>query len=148
MSVTYISAQIRQAVTQRANHLCEYCLIHTDDTYWGCQIDHIISEKHGGLTIAENLANACSFCNRNKGSDIGSVTAQGEFVRFSNPRQDVWSQHFKLDDITIVSLTDIGEVTIRILGINQIDRLLERQELQRLHRYPSAEARNLLLNQK
>ena len=45
MSTTHIPAEVRREVTLRAHHLCEYCLIHADDTYWGCQIDHIISEN-------------------------------------------------------------------------------------------------------
>lgn len=48
MSKTYISPELRQQVAERANHRCEYCLIHEDDTYLVCQVDHIISEKHGG----------------------------------------------------------------------------------------------------
>ncbi|MEZ4712820.1 MAG: HNH endonuclease [Caldilineaceae bacterium] len=84
MSTTYISAQLRRFVVQRAHDLCEYGLIHADDTYWGCQVDHIISEKHGGDTEAQNLAHACVFCNRNKGSDVGSITQHGQFVRFFN----------------------------------------------------------------
>jgi len=74
MSTTYINTNLRQLIIQRANHLCEYCLIHDEHTYWGCHIDHIISEKHNGATDADNLAYACPFCNRNKGSDIGSIT--------------------------------------------------------------------------
>ena len=31
-----------------AAFLCEYCLIHEDDTVFGCEVDHIISTKHGG----------------------------------------------------------------------------------------------------
>lgn len=144
MSVTYIPAKLRRLATQRANNLCEYCLIHVDDTYWGCQIDHIISEKHGGETKAHNLAHACSLCNRNKGSDVGSVTPDGQFVRFFNPRTDIWSDHFGLDRITIVPMTAVGEVTVRILGFNSTDRLFERQELQELGRYPSAEAESVI----
>lgn len=142
MSATYVHAELRRTVTLQARYLCEYCLIHTDDTYWGCQIDHIISEKHGGATEADNLAHACTFCNRNKGSDVGSITRLGrQFVRFFNPRVDRWSDHFRLDGVFITPLTEIGEVTASILGFNEIDRLLERQELQELGRYPSAAAR-------
>jgi len=50
-----INTNLRQLVIQRANHLCEYCLIHDEHTYWGCHIDHIISEKHDGATDADNL---------------------------------------------------------------------------------------------
>jgi HNH endonuclease len=42
------SPGLRWFVATRADHLCEYCLIHAEDTFVGCHIDHIISEKHGG----------------------------------------------------------------------------------------------------
>ena len=76
MSRTYVPAALRQLVKTRAKGLCEYCLIHEEDTYFGCQVDHIISEKHGGSTHEDNLAYACTYCNRNKGSDIGSIVWQ------------------------------------------------------------------------
>ncbi|HEY9748767.1 MAG TPA: HNH endonuclease signature motif containing protein [Allocoleopsis sp.] len=146
MSTTYISAELRRLVIARANKLCEYCLLHEDDTYFGCEIDHIISEKHGGPTEADNLAYACMTCNRSKGSDIGSVVMpidSGVFSRFFNPRHDFWSEHFALNDsdgITIVPLDNIGEVTARILEFNSAERLLERQALRDIGRYPTAEA--------
>jgi hypothetical protein len=129
-------------VAVRADFLCEYCLIHADDTVFGCEVDHIISEKHGGATDPENLAYACAFCNRAKGSDIGSIVPHtGRFVRFFNPRIDRWADHFTLDGLTIVAISDIGEVTVRILDFNDSDRLLERQTLSEVGRYPSAAAR-------
>lgn len=94
--------------------------------------------------MADNLAHACSFCNRNKGSDVGSFTQDGQLVRFFNPRFDKWSEHFRLDDVTILPLTDIGQVTVKILNMNQFERLLERQELQKLGRYPCPEAALLI----
>jgi hypothetical protein len=41
-------------------------------------------------------------------------------------------------------LTNIGKVTANILGFNSIDRLLERQELQALGRYPSPTAQRVM----
>jgi hypothetical protein len=61
-------------------------------------------------------------------------------VRFFNPHTDRWAEHFTLDGVTIVPLSDIGEVTTRILAFNDSDRLLERQTLQVVGRYPSAAA--------
>lgn len=146
MSTTYINAELRRLVIARADRLCEYCLLHEDDAYFGCEVDHIISEKHGGLTNAENLAYACMTCNRNKGSDVGSIVMpldSGIFSRFFNPRTDLWYEHFSLNNsnaITIVPLSHIGEVTTRILRFNNAECLLERQALHDINRYPTAEA--------
>ena len=84
MSVTYISAELRRLVVARAEGLCEYCLIAGEDTFYGCEVDHIISLKHGS-SEPENLAYACALGNRAKGSDVGSVSISGEFTRFFNP---------------------------------------------------------------
>ena len=138
---SYISKNIRELVALRAAYLCEYCLIHEDDTFIKCQVDHIISLKHSGQTDLENLSYACAFCNRNKGSDIGSILwSTGNFVRFFNPRIDYWSVHFKLEGAIIKPLTEIGEVTVQILGFNHTDRILERQFLINIGRYPSLSA--------
>jgi len=89
VSSSYVSAELRRLVSARAHHLCEYCLIREDDTYFGCQDDHVVPEKHQGRTAPENLAFACAFCNRNKGSDLGSlVPGTDRLVRFFNPRTD------------------------------------------------------------
>jgi len=64
----------------------------------------------------------------------------GELVRFFNPRRDVWGEHFELDEAVIQPLTDIGEVTARILEFNNSDRLVERQALIAVDRYSSPPA--------
>ena len=117
--------------------MCEYCLITEADTFYGCEVDHIISLKHDGSSGVDNLAYACALCNRAKGTDIGSVSTSAEFIRFFNPRTDQWSKHFRLEGPTILPLTPIGEVTARILGFNESTRINERDELIRLGRYPN-----------
>ncbi len=137
----YVGAELRRLVATRAESLCEYCLIHVDDTFLGCEVDHVISEKHGGPATADNLAYACVFCNRHKGSDIGSVVWRtGEFMRFFNPRVDNWTEHFALGESTLRPLTAIGEATAAILRFNVSERLLERRILRAVGRYPSPEA--------
>jgi len=140
VSVTYITAALRRLVASRADNLCEYCLLHEEDTFFGCEVDHIISEKHAGLTIESNLAYACFACNRNKGSDISSLQPDtGELIRFYHPRFDYWHEHFPLEmseGIFIIAVSDIGEATARIFGFNAAERLLERQALQVTGRYP------------
>jgi HNH endonuclease len=133
----WISAELRQTIADRAKLLCEYCLIAEADTFYGCEVDHIISLKHGGSSDPGNLAYACALCNRAKGSDVGSISTTGEFVRFFNPRIDRWAEHFRLEGATIQPLTLIGEVTGRILGFNDSARLHEREEMIRFGIYPS-----------
>lgn len=133
----YVGAELRRLVANRANHKCEYCLIHEEDTFFGCEIDHIISLKHGGATAEDNLAYACVMCNRLKGSDLGSISqGTGELVRFFNPRIDRWADHFELDAAFIKPLTNIGEATAGIFDFNNEERVLEREELISLGRYP------------
>jgi HNH endonuclease len=144
MERPYLSQDLRRLVIDRADRLCEYCLIHSDDTIVGCSIDHIISLKHGGTNDDTNLAHACIFCNRYKGSDIGSIIWETqEFVRFYNPRRDNWGAHFRLENAVIMPVTAIGEVTARILGLNDRRRRLERQLLidRGLYPHPSARQR-------
>lgn len=141
----YISNHLRLLVCKRAFHTCEYCLTHEDDTYYTCPIDHIISLKHGGLTTEDNLAFTCVFCNRNKGSDIASfVNDPSEVVRFYNPRTDLWLDHFRVDGHLITGITDIGEVTIKILEINNLQRVLERKALILTSEFPHPMARKLI----
>lgn len=136
----YISQELRRLVANRADSLCEYCLIPDTDGV-AFQVDHIISVKHGGSTTPDNLAYACIFCNLQKGTDLGSIVWRtGELVRFFNPRRDFWGEHLRLDEAVIQSLTDIGEVTARILDFNSEERILERQALLEVGRYPSAAA--------
>jgi hypothetical protein len=133
----YLPDPLRLHVAQRAGFKCEYCLLHESDSTFSHEVDHIISLKHGGATILENLAYSCVFCNRMKGSDIGSVLLPSRrFVRFFDPRIDVWKEHFSLDDGFIEPLTEVGEVTVKILEINHFERIIERRELMLDGRYP------------
>lgn len=144
MSTTYIGAELRRQVVERAERICEYCLLHEDDTFFGCHVDHILSEKHGSQTEENNLALACTFCNLHKGSDIASLTRAGALMRFFNPRTDFWGEHFLMAGATIEPLTDIGEVTARIFQFNIRERVLERQALIEVGRYPSEAANKRL----
>jgi len=93
-------------------------------------IDHIISLKHGGATILENLAFACGLCNANKGTDLGTfLTDTEQLIRFFNPRKDSWREHFELLEGVIYGTTPIGEATIKMFQFNEVERILERKLL-------------------
>ncbi|MGI8469947.1 MAG: HNH endonuclease [Pyrinomonadaceae bacterium] len=133
----YVSENLRTRVELRANGFCEYCRIAIEDTYFGGEIDHIISLKHRGQSEFSNLALACQPCNRNKGSDLGSLSESTKIlVRFFNPRTDDWDEHFRINsDAEIEYLTEIGEVTAAIFGFNNLERIAERKGLVELGNY-------------
>ncbi|HKP37981.1 MAG TPA: HNH endonuclease signature motif containing protein [Pyrinomonadaceae bacterium] len=136
-----LSLETRRIVASRANFVCEYCLIAEQDSYFRFQVEHIISRKHGGSSELENLALACVFCNRFKGSDIASLKpGTSELVPLYNPRTNRWREHFQFNGVFIESLTDIGEATVRILRLNNDDQILEREVLGKRGRYPSEAA--------
>ena|SRR5579883_2988952 len=130
MSTTYIPASLRKQVYERSKGSCEYCLIPGVASFAPHEIDHIIAEKHGGLTEAENLALSCTLCNKYKGSDLSSIDPEtGEIVPLYHPRKDLWHEHFQLKDAEVIALTAKGRVTIRLLHLNRRDRVEERQLL-------------------
>lgn len=136
-----IPVALRRLVTGRACGLCEYCLIHQAMSCFSFQVDHIISRKHGGKSVASNLALACFPCNVAKGSDLGSYAGSPRrLVPYFNPRKDRWSDHFALQGARIVPLTETGDVTVRLLGLNKRSRLLERRSLLASGLWPSIEA--------
>jgi hypothetical protein len=145
VSRTYVSKELRRLVVKRAENLCEYCLIQ-DTNGVSFQIDHIISEKHGGSTTVENLCYSCIYCNLQKGSDLGSINWEtGGIVRFYNPRRDFWGEHFRLnEEAKIEPITDVGEVTVRIFDFNNNERIVERQVLMEVGRYPSSQALEIM----
>ncbi|MGO9111742.1 MAG: HNH endonuclease [Thermoguttaceae bacterium] len=137
MTSTYIPAGIRQRVRRRAKGCCEYCLLAEQDSFFVHEPDHIVAEKHGGATTADNLALACFDCNRFKGSDIASLDPRGGgLVRLFNPRTDVWAEHFQVEAGRIRPLTDVARATERLLKLNLPVRVEIRVTLARLGRYP------------
>ena len=59
--------------------------------------DHIIAQKHRGLTVLPNLACSCYGCNNQKQSDIDGIDPEGvtdDIVRLFHPRMDEWDEHF------------------------------------------------------
>jgi 5-methylcytosine-specific restriction endonuclease McrA len=131
MSGTYVPAALRRLVIERAGARCEYCLYPQGIGFWSFEMEHIVSEKHGGSTTEENLALACPFCNRAKGTDLGSLDPEtGLLTPFFNPRTQQWRDHFALKpEGQILPQTPEGRVTVIILQINESARVKERRSL-------------------
>lgn len=127
---SYISASLRRQVYERAGGQCEYCLIPQVAVFVPHEIDHIIARKHGGQTEFDNLALACSICNKRKGSDLTSIDPDsGKITVLYHPRHHRWLDHFNFDQSQIIPKTPIGRATAALLQFNQAERIAERKIL-------------------
>ena len=124
-----MDAELRQRVWQRAAQRCEYCQVPAEVALLPFQIDHIIAEKHGGPTTAENLALSCERCNSHKGPNIAGCYLDGRHVPLFNPRQDQWVDHFEWEGPVLMGKTLVGKVTIEVLAINLPYRIALRTAL-------------------
>lgn len=69
-------------------------------------------------------------CNKYKGSDIASVDPDTQkIVPLYHPRQNRWSEHFRLNGAEFVPRTPMSRVTIQLLQLNHPDRIEERKLL-------------------
>ena len=131
-----VPARLRQHIIERAAFRCEYCLFPSRFALHQHEPDHIVPRQHGGETHEDNIANSCFRCNRYKGPNVGSFDSlTGLLVPLFNPRRQVWTEHFEWDGATIRPLTPEGRVTVKILRLNDADRIAERQRLMDFHLY-------------
>ena len=95
------------------------------------QIDHIISKKHQGPSVAANLALSCFRCNSLKGSDIsGRNRNASKPIPLFDPRRHKWNRHFRWEGARLIGLTPIGRFSsITLLHINDTIRVELREEL-------------------
>ena len=90
----------------------------------------VVPRKHGGLTVENNLALACFYCNRYKGPNIAGIDPDTRLLsRLFDPRKDAWERHFRWHATRIEGLTEIGRTTIDVLRLNHPEILLVREAL-------------------
>ncbi len=130
------SKKIRKKVSNRGK--CEYCKIHESDAYLTFEVEHIISQKHGDGDELENLAYACPHCNQHKGTDLTTfLTSYEDIVRIFSPRKHDWFEFFDFEKSgDIVPKNRIAEATIKLLKLNEFERIIIRKILIEAGRYP------------
>jgi hypothetical protein len=115
---------VRAAVAARAARRCEYCRIRDEDDAYSFHMEHVIALKHGGETELVNLAYACQHCNLHKGPNLSGIDPDtGNVVALFHPRRDSWEDHFALADFRLIGLTSTGRATVRVLAMNDPDRV-------------------------
>jgi hypothetical protein len=123
-----MDVELQQLVRKRAQSRCEYCRFPEDIALLPFQIDHVISHKLHGPTVADNLAWSCERCNSHKGP-LAAGYLGGIHIPLFNPRQDSWSEHFEWNGARLVGKTDVGKVTVDVLAINLSYRIALRAAL-------------------
>lgn len=73
MTSLYIPAELRRQVRDDAGPRCGYCRSSQALTGMPLEIEHIIPQAAGGLTVRENLWLACHRCNEFKGDRTQAV---------------------------------------------------------------------------
>ena len=123
-----LSNSKKNYVRERAGNCCEYCLVSQSARLIRFHVDHIIAKKHNGSDDEDNLCLACYECNGFKSENVAALDPlTGDASKFYHPRQQTWDKHFTLNpDATISGLTPEGRTTVRVLRINDIERVNQR----------------------
>ena len=125
---------LRTFVRRRAGDFCEYCrLPQAASRFARFHVEHIVARQHGGLSEANNLALACSFCNFHKGPNIAGLDpGSGQLTSLFHPRRDHWPEHFAWRGTVILGRTVTGRATVQLLAMNDWQRVELRDNLQSL----------------
>src|ERR1044071_3969183 len=95
MSRPRITAQQRQAVSERAQNCCEYCRSQERFAMQSFSIEHIHPYERGGAHDIDNFALSCQGCNNHKYTKTESRDPEnGLLVTLFHPRQDRWTDPF------------------------------------------------------
>ncbi len=126
----YIPRSTKNLVIARADHRCEYCRIPEYLSSFEYHIEHIIGSQHGGPNTENNLAFCCSPCNWKKGPNISTIlNFGGSVIPLFNPRKQSWFEHFEVKNGLLVPLSIYGEATVKLLELNQLNKVAERFEM-------------------
>lgn len=121
---------LARLVRKRAGNRCEYCRLPQRYSSATFEIDHVISQQHGGQTLSGNLALACFADNHHKGPNLAGIDPKtGKRVWLYNPRRQKWERHFRWVGSILVGRTPYGRATIAVLQVNAPHRVAQRAAL-------------------
>lgn len=112
-------AEIKEPLLKSSNKKCAYCecILQETDSY--CQIEHFHPKSlyPQEVVVWENLLPSCGRCNAPKGNH-DTVN-----IPIINPYKDVPKEHLSTQGCRLYSKTEIGKMTIKVLNLNDNDRL-------------------------
>ena len=110
---------IKEPLLKSSNKKCAYCecILQETDSY--CQIEHFHPKSlyPQEVVLWDNLLPVCGRCNAHKG-DHNTVK-----IPIINPYKDVPKKHLSTQGCRLYSKTEIGKMTIKVLNLNDYDRL-------------------------
>ena len=123
-----VGDDVRRLVWERAGGVCEYCrLSQSAVPRTPHQIEHVRPITHGGGDGPANLALACVRCNRCEGPNLSGIDPLTDTVAvLFDPRTMRWDDHFSIDDLEVVGLTEVGRATVACLRMNDEGQLAKR----------------------
>jgi HNH endonuclease len=126
-----MDAATRDFVRDRATGRCEYCRLPQEAApYFRFHIEHIRARQHGGSDDPANLALACPDCNAKKGPNVATISPDtGSLVELFDPRGHRWEEHFEFLGPEIIGISEIGRSTVRLLDMNEDERVAIRADL-------------------
>jgi len=125
-------------VRNRARNRCEYCHAPEVIAGYAFHIEHINPRDNDGEDELENYALSCMPCNRAKSNHLTGIDPRsGEQQRLFHPRQDNWSDHFRIDkNLYVRGKTAVGRATVNRLQMNQSRQLEARELWHQIDMYP------------
>jgi hypothetical protein len=133
------SEEIRLFIRSRAENCCEYCKSQDKFSPVFFTIDHINPIAAGGSNELENLAYACSLCNRLKWQKVAIFDSiSNQSVPIFNPRNDTWLHHFQWSDdyFQLIGISAVGRATISELQLNREKLIRFRKEMFVIGQHP------------
>lgn len=126
-------------VAERADRRCEYCHAPEAIFNFSLEVEHILPLAAGGADSLDNLALACRSCNAFKSyRQVGIDAETGQTAPLFHPRQNVWEEHFIIDNATetLLGLTPQGRATVAQLQLNSAEQRQARALWRQLQRFP------------
>lgn len=124
---------LRQAVRQRYNYRCGYCMVGEVNVGAELTVDHFMPRIQGGDDSEDNLVYCCHACNEFKG-DYWNLIPE---LRLLHPLNDQFSSHCKeaQEDGLLLGITNRGINHLLVLHLNRPELIafrLEQREIRRL----------------
>ena len=126
-------------VARRGGHRCEYCRAPEAVFNFPFEVEHVVPSSRGGADDESNLCLACPACNVRKSDRlVARDELSGEEVPLFHPRQQRWSDHFRVDNESgeLEGTTPTGRATVASLDLNHPLQLTARLLWIRLRLFP------------